>query len=59
MARVEDSSKTDTLSQGLHDTVMNLVIDNRTGFSVIDGIDALIITIIFVTVYVFNLTTMT
>jgi hypothetical protein len=59
MARVEDGSETDTLSQGLHDTVVNLVIDNRASFSVINRVDAFIITVIFITIRVFNLTTMT
>jgi hypothetical protein len=59
MARVEDSSETDTLSQGLHHTVVDLVIDNGASFSVINGVDAFIVTIIFVTIHVFNLTTMT
>jgi hypothetical protein len=55
MARVEDGSETDTLSQRLHDVVVNLVIDNVASLLVVDWVDALVVSVILVTVLVFDL----
>jgi hypothetical protein len=59
MARVKNGCETDTLHQGLHDTEMNLIIDDGTSFGVVNGVDALVVSVIFIAIQVFDLTTMT
>lgn len=59
MARVKNGRETDTLHQGLHDTEMDLIIDDGTSFGVVNGVDALVVSVIFIAIQVFNLTTMT
>jgi hypothetical protein len=59
MARVKNGSETNTLYQGLHDTEMNFIINDGTSFGVVNRVDAFVVSVIFIAIQVFDLTTVT
>lgn len=57
VAGVEDGRKSDTLLQRLDNTEVKLVIDDGASFFVVDRVNALVVAIVFITVLVLDLTT--
>lgn len=58
MAGIEDGRQANTLNERLDNVVMNLVVSEATGLLMVDRVNALIVSIIFIAVLVLNLTTM-
>ena len=56
MARVEDGGQAHAGLEGLYDVVVDLVVDDVTGGLVVDGVDYLVIAVVFVAGCVFGLT---
>jgi hypothetical protein len=59
MARVKDSSETNTLDQGLDYAEMDLVVNDGTSPGVVDGVNAFVVSIVLVAIFVLDLTTVT
>lgn len=58
MAGIEDGRQANTLNERLNNVVMDLVVSEATGLLMVDRVNALIVSIIFIAVLVLNLTTM-
>lgn len=59
MARVKDGCQTHTRLQGSHTSEVNFVVNNMSSSLVIDRIDDLVVAVVFVTVQILGLTTVT
>jgi hypothetical protein len=59
MTRVKDSSETNTLDQGLDNTEMDLVVNNGTSLGVVYRVNAFVISIVLIAIFVLDLATVT
>lgn len=58
MAAVKDGSQSHTGLEGLHDGIVNLIVDDVAGLLEVNRVDDLIIAVVFIAVGVFGLPTM-
>jgi hypothetical protein len=59
MARVEDGRQAHAGLEGLHDDVVDLVVDDVAVLFEVDGVDDLVASILLITVEILGLTTVT
>jgi len=59
MARVEDGRQPHSGLQGLHDDMVDLVVDDVAVFFEVDGVDDFVVSILLIAVVILGLTTVT
>lgn len=57
MTAIEDASQAHTSLEGLHDSIVNLIVDDVTGGLEVDGVDDLIKAVFLIAIGIFSLPT--